>query len=121
MSDNYPNLDMPPAHPHVPNETAASSPSSFAAPSGSAWEQAKIHFEMAKAAMKLAAKSPAGAIMVIEHLEKAAASLRKLCETVPAMTQCPKCQGWHGGKECLWCGHTPNAESSGGTSAAMNG
>jgi hypothetical protein len=45
---------------------------------GAEWDKAKIHFDMAKAAMKLAAKNAQGAEMAAEHLERAAATLRSL-------------------------------------------
>jgi len=52
----------------------------LAAPLGSAsWSKAEIHFGMAKAAWKLAARNEHGAAMVIEHMERA-------IETLKAMT-----------------------------------
>lgn len=44
----------------------------------SAWDNAEIHFEMAKAAWKLAARNEDGAAMAIEHMERAIASLKAI-------------------------------------------
>ena len=52
----------------------------LAAPLSSApWTKAEMHFGMAKAAWKLAARNEHGAAMVIEHMERA-------IETLKAMT-----------------------------------
>ena len=110
-AEQYPNLDQPDPRPNVPNVTTASGPSSLAAPTGSEWTKAKTHFEMAKAAMKLSSKTPQGAAMAIEHLERAAASLKSIGGVVPAMTKCPLCGIWHGGYGlCLRCEQKPMTE-----------
>ena len=48
-------------------------------PAGSAsWSKAEMHFGMAKAAWKLAAKNEHGAAMVIEHMERAIETLKAM-------------------------------------------
>lgn len=85
MSDElYPRYEMPSLLQHVQNVTTASGPSELAAPAGSEWEKAEIHFQMAKTAMKLAARNPAGAAMAAEHLERAAATLRGITPNNPS-------------------------------------
>ena len=51
----------------------------FAAPLSSAsWSKAEMHFGMAKAAWKLAARNEHGAAMVIEHMERAIENLKAM-------------------------------------------
>lgn len=85
MSDY--NLEQPDALPHVQTETVylCPAPSELAPARGSAsWSKAEMHFEMAKAAMKLAARNTAGAQMAAEHLERAAKTLREITPNVKA-------------------------------------
>lgn len=42
------------------------------------WSKAEIHFEMAKAAWRLAARNEHGAAMVIEHMERAIKTLKAM-------------------------------------------
>jgi hypothetical protein len=53
------------------------------------WAKAEIHFEIARAAMKLAARNEHGGAMAIEHLEKAIESLRAVMPNVPPELQPP--------------------------------
>jgi hypothetical protein len=51
----------------------------FAEARGSeSWSKAEMHFGMAKAAWKLAARNEHGAAMVIEHMERAIAILKAM-------------------------------------------
>lgn len=42
------------------------------------WSKAEMHFGMAKAAWKLAARNEHGAAMVIEHMERAVETLKAM-------------------------------------------
>ena len=71
-------IKMSDCAPSQPSDCNESAPASFAAARVSeSWSKAEIHFEMAKAAMKLAARNTEGAQMAAEHLERAAKTLRE--------------------------------------------
>lgn len=48
------------------------------APGSASWSKAEMHFGMAKAAWKLAARNQHGAAMVIKHMERAIETLKAM-------------------------------------------
>ena len=63
--------------PKPPAESSLAGP-----PSSASWSKAEIHFGMARAAWKLAARNQHGATIVIEQMERAIATLKAITPNV---------------------------------------